>query len=202
MYCTHCGASIDNDAQMCLNCGTPVDSREKEVNPYFTGTQYGDKSLRHAKYGEPGIPCSFGQAVGRVLSTWTFKGRASRSEYWYWSLFYFLTTFVASFTFTFCQEIGILRGYLWVLYWAMIAWIWLAFLPNLFVTVRRLHDVGMSGLWFLVWPISVFLLRGGSAVLEDWGPIVAAVGTICLLAWFIVVLSMPPVEKQRARKKS
>jgi uncharacterized membrane protein YhaH (DUF805 family) len=76
----------------------------------------------------------------------TFAGRARRSEYWYFMLFYFLAvvllTVIDVFTGMYNEEAGI--GLLSALF--MIATI----LPSLAVTVRRLHDTDRSGWWVLL----------------------------------------------------
>jgi uncharacterized membrane protein YhaH (DUF805 family) len=76
----------------------------------------------------------------------TFEGRARRSEYWYFMLFYFLAVVVLSFIDVFAgmynEEYGL--GLLSTLF--MIATI----LPSLAVTVRRLHDTNRSGWWVLL----------------------------------------------------
>jgi uncharacterized membrane protein YhaH (DUF805 family) len=66
-----------------------------------------------------------------------FKGRASRSEYWWFALLVVLASFAA----------GLLGD-------AANALVALAlFLPYLAVSARRLHDTGRSGWWQLVWYI-------------------------------------------------
>ncbi len=84
----------------------------------------------------------FDQAVRSVLSKYaTFSGRASRSEYWYWLLFYW-------------------AGLLIILIFTKLYPIWELglFVPNLAVGVRRMHDSNHSG-WWIICPIAnvVFL---------------------------------------------
>jgi uncharacterized membrane protein YhaH (DUF805 family) len=63
----------------------------------------------------------------------TFDGRARRSEYWWFAL--------ASFV------IGLITGFIPVVGWLVS----LALIcPSIGVAVRRLHDVGKSGWWFLL----------------------------------------------------
>lgn len=75
-----------------------------------------------------------------------FSGRARRSEYWYFALFYLLICFALAFidgligSMNAAAGIGILSG-LFVL--AML-------IPSLAVTVRRLHDTDRSGWWFFI----------------------------------------------------
>jgi uncharacterized membrane protein YhaH (DUF805 family) len=83
----------------------------------------------------------------KVLKNYAdFKGRARRSEYWYFVLFNALMTIVL-------EYIGILleTELLGTMYsFAVI-------IPSLAVGVRRMHDVGKSG-WFLLIPIYNFIL--------------------------------------------
>ncbi len=94
---------------------------------------------------EPHRALGFGEAVGACLRQYgTFSGRAQRSEYWWWALFNLLV-FVA---------VGLSRGVVGadataVDVVAVIAGLALL-LPNLAVTVRRLHDVDRSGWWILI----------------------------------------------------
>ena len=63
-----------------------------------------------------------------------FKGRASRKEFWYFTLFNLLVT-----TFLVVLNVGLLI----FIYFAIV------FIPSLSVSVRRLHDVNKSGWWIL-----------------------------------------------------
>jgi len=75
-----------------------------------------------------------------------FKGRARRSEYWYYSLIsLFISIILAIFDYVLGAtilngDLGILRG----LYSLIVL------IPGLAVTVRRLHDVGKSGWFFFI----------------------------------------------------
>ena len=63
-----------------------------------------------------------------------FKGRARRREFWYFELFCVLLSVVLS---LFSDSLATL---------AML----FTFIPNLAVSVRRLHDIGRSGWWMLL----------------------------------------------------
>jgi uncharacterized membrane protein YhaH (DUF805 family) len=63
-----------------------------------------------------------------------FSGRASRSEYWWFYLFTVLATAAAG-------QLGTAVSGLASIFF---------FLPSLALIVRRLHDVGRSGKWFLL----------------------------------------------------
>ena len=72
-----------------------------------------------------------------------FTGRARRSEYWYFALFNMIVSFVITLVVAFIAglTVGTIIGYLYAL---------VVFIPGLAVCVRRLHDVGKSGWYYLV----------------------------------------------------
>lgn len=63
----------------------------------------------------------------------TFRGRANRAEYWWFSLFNLLAAIVTSFF-----------GVLGTVYYAV------SFLPGMAVAIRRLHDVNRSAWWYFL----------------------------------------------------
>ena len=90
-----------------------------------------------------------------VLEKYTvFSGRASRTEYWIFSLFNFLFALTAIMldnlldtTFHFSTT----RGYENLPYGAIyLVYLLALFVPTLAVTVRRLHDTGRSGVYILI----------------------------------------------------
>ena len=88
---------------------------------------------------------TFFQSVSSVFDKYTTgAGRASRSEYWWWTLFVFIASFGA----------GILDGLIGsdsINIFANIVSL-VVFLPNLCVAIRRCHDSGHSG-WWVICPI-------------------------------------------------
>ena len=84
---------------------------------------------------------SFADAVRDGFSKYvTFSGRSSRSAYWWWALFGFLAVVAA-------YIVDAILG-TFPLFYAILALGLL--LPNLAVTIRRLHDTGRSGWWILI----------------------------------------------------
>ncbi len=81
-----------------------------------------------------------------------FEGRASRSEFWYYTLFYFILSFVAGMIDVFlinpmlgmpvseAGQGGLLQ---FILALALL-------IPTIAIGVRRLHDIGKSGWWLLI----------------------------------------------------
>ena len=88
-----------------------------------------------------------------------FSGRASRSEYWYFGLFFSLILMTLSFLFFICIDLGInTKGhYPDELYKIgvplLIILSLIIIVPAIAINVRRLHDIGRSGLWYI--PISL-----------------------------------------------
>ena len=79
---------------------------------------------------------SFGEAIKSVFSKYaTFSGRARRSEYWYFWLFIMLVNLALG-----CIPLLGVLSFVWTL--AII-------IPSIAVTVRRFHDIGNSGWYYL-----------------------------------------------------
>lgn len=113
----------------------------------------------------PAPPRSFPEAVRVCFQKYAvFKGRASRSEYWFWTLFYFLVALVQLAVFetiyatTISETVFGLSALLdFGIALALV-------LPSLAVSVRRLHDIGKSG-WNLLW---ILIPIGGAIALFIW----------------------------------
>ena len=94
----------------------------------------------------------FKQAVTTCLRKYAdFTGRAGRSEFWWFALFTVLVSLVASFL------LGRWFGQLANL---------VLLLPSIAVGTRRLHDIGKSGWFQLIW-------------------LVPLVGWLLLIYWFV-----------------
>jgi len=74
----------------------------------------------------------------------TFEGRASRSEFWWFQLFY-VTTVFAGITFDGTWNTDLFTSGLWENIFTFVLLI-----PSIAVSCRRLHDVGKSGWWQLI----------------------------------------------------
>ena len=137
-----------------------------------------------------------------------FKGRASRSDYWYFILFNAIFAIVASYLdkalgFSFVTpkadpsglQPAMSYGYIYVIYTLAV------FIPGLSLTVRRLHDVGKSGWWYVGFMIytaivAVILmvtlvgsLTGG--VMATNFPVAGIVALLTLFAaliWFFILM--------------
>ena len=96
----------------------------------------------------------FGQAISSGFSNYVgFSGRACRSEYWYWILFYFIGAIVA-------EIIDAVLGITAIYPLFSLA----VLLPGIAVAVRRLHDLDRSGWWILLGLIPLV----GAIILIIW----------------------------------
>jgi len=84
-----------------------------------------------------------------------FKGRATRSEYWWWALFTLVIQAAATFAFS---DLGDLLSL------AVLA-------PSIAVAIRRMHDTNHRG-WWMLFPIVnlVLSLRASDAGENRFGP--------------------------------
>tara|TARA_B100000029_G_scaffold443503_1_gene462617 strand:+ start:902 stop:1441 length:540 start_codon:yes stop_codon:yes gene_type:complete len=103
---------------------------------------------------------SFADAIKIAFSKYAdFRGRARRSEYWWFFLFVQLVTQLPGIILPGVGSIVSLVAFL------------VTFIPSLSVTARRLHDIGRTGWWQLSW----FLLGFLSAVMVIIGSLGAIV---------------------------
>ena len=123
------------------------------------------------------------ESVKTVFSKYaTFSGRATRSEFWYFGLFYLIMAFgliIAGILLgaIFGSDEGAVDGFtigcmLYQIY------VLAAVIPYISVTVRRLHDTNRSGwnYWWCLLPLVgyfvllVFLLQGSDPKDNKYGP--------------------------------
>lgn len=121
---------------------------------------------------------TFGQAISNVVSNYgVFRGRAQRSEFWWFALFQGGVILLAS-----------------VIHPAVLAVVFVVLiLPFLAVSVRRMHDIGRSGAWVFwlqIAPVSVLLfgllLMGAEAMMA--GLAILVIGQIVELVCGIIAL--------------
>jgi len=98
-----------------------------------------------------------------------FSGRSRRKEYWLYTLFYVVITFL---TFYVDAVMGEGEGVLSLLLWLLLL------VPGVAVIVRRLHDIDRSGWWSLILVIPligpivilVFMCLDGTSGNNRFGP--------------------------------
>jgi uncharacterized membrane protein YhaH (DUF805 family) len=97
---------------------------------------------------------TFGEAVRSGFNNYTtWRGRASRSEFWWWYLFTVLVTL----PFNIIWQVSIagqsFEDITSLFNWAYFLFVIVAlvlFLPTLAMTIRRLHDTNRSGGWYWI----------------------------------------------------
>ena len=187
MFCRNCGTQAQNEQSFCASCGIPLNSQlappvaQPVLQPaHFPQLDAGTSSTNAPK------SMKFIESIRYCYKNYAkFKGRASRSEYWYWQLYSLLgtfgSTFIVAFIAAFFAEIfgadgtqaaslGVVTYYLFGLS---------ATIPTLASGVRRLHDIGKSGwnLFFMFIPLVggilllVWLCRDGGPD-NEYGPAV------------------------------
>ena len=98
---------------------------------------------------------TFGQAIASGFKNYvTWKGRATRAEYWWWTLFTIIVTTALS-SFSGLDSVASA----------------VFFLPSIAVGARRMHDVGHNG-WWQLFPIYNIVLacRQSSSEMNKYGP--------------------------------
>ena len=122
---------------------------------------------------------SFADAVKTCFRKYfNFKGRAGRSEFWYFTLFNLLVA-GAFYLFYYLLQLGLSNSPITIVVIAL-SWIhWYGILiPGLSVAVRRLHDTGRSGWLYLLILIPlvgaivliVFFTQDSQAGINKYGP--------------------------------
>lgn len=134
MYCKNCGKQLPDGAQYCDGCGA-----RQVAGGYVTYTQN----------REPKPSVGFIDAIKMFFTKYAdFNTRSRRSEYWWSVLFCAVVGSLAT---------GILKDYAWI--WSLVVLI-----PTIAISVRRLHDIGRPGTWYLLNLIPVV----GSIILLVW----------------------------------
>jgi uncharacterized membrane protein YhaH (DUF805 family) len=102
----------------------------------------------------------------------TFSGRSTRSEFWFFVLFYYTTIFLLTFSMFFLEMNKILM-------WIMYAFSLGSLLPYLGVAIRRLHDSNKSA-WYVLLPIVPSIVSRLEGL--EWFGIVSLVISILLFS--------------------
>ena len=107
-----------------------------------------------------------------------FKGRASRSEFWWFCLFTFILNLIVGLLGSLLPALGSIVSAVQAL--------WLL-LPTVGVTTRRLHDRNLSGWWQLL-PLAAALPAIAGAVLESDGLLMLAGCTVALASLALLIV--------------
>lgn len=178
MFCTNCGSPLREGQKFCENCGTPVAQQTAQSHqtayqaapPQSEAAESQTTYTESAQTTEPGfdpeisevgiLGCGFTLAVRRYFEKYaTFKGRATRSEYWWVILMEWAVFIVANWL------SKILPGADMIVALALIC-------PSLSLLVRREHDIGRSGSRVFVFliPLVGWIMLLVDAVTRSKGP--------------------------------
>ena len=158
ILCPHCEEEIEleDDASGEFACPFCDGEFEWNMQPQMQGMPSGGRPADMMPIMDATISC-FQQYVG-------FSGRASRSEYWFFNLTFFIAAMgLLILTLVSLFVANALAGFMSFLSFVLYLG---CFLPLLAVSVRRLHDLGKSGWLFLI-------------------GLVPIVGGILLFVWFV-----------------
>ena len=130
----------------------------------------------------------FQSAVVNLFQKWAdFNGYASRPEYWWAILFIALVSFVTA----------------WIPFVGVIVSVVLI-VPQLSLTVRRLHDMGQSGRWLWGYALLVpYIISAAIAMAMGGGVYAFATGLfgLLVLAWVIAVFVMTLLPTKKSGNK-
>lgn len=156
-YCGDCGKENKQNNNFCIHCG------------WSFNTSTAKRPTRSDSIGEDiELPSmNLFTNVGRCYKKFgIFSGRAPRSEYWYFILYFWVTYLVLAFV---DVSIGAFAGESSIGFFSLLFYIGNV-IPLLSVFTRRLHDVGMSGWWVLSSIIPIFSLALVIAIMFDSEP--------------------------------
>jgi uncharacterized membrane protein YhaH (DUF805 family) len=172
MFCANCGVEAGLNGSFCQSCGKPLNANatskspnslpSPQVNPSEFASGSGQVSPSDEASRNAPKAMKFMEAVKfGYLNYANFKGRASRSQYWYWVLHYWIVSIaltVVSGISLFLASDGTAFP-LGSLFFVGI------FIPSIACATRRLHDINKSGALMLLGLIPI-------------------IGAIILLVWF------------------
>ena len=161
--CKHCNLIWKNADHMhfCTSCGRPLETVNPGPEGYGSGYNGGQNTGYYDSRPTGEIPRD--NVIESYKKFWRnyfdFNGRSRRSDYWQVILVNIIIAII----------LGAFSNIPWIgrLFWA-ISWIYslAALIPGIALGVRRLHDIGKSGLYYL------FIL-------------IPIVGPILLIVWFV-----------------
>lgn len=143
MRCNYCGELLSENVKFCTNCGAPVEKKkapsygaqpqrpQEEARQVYEATVENSNNYFMADQYPAATPA---EAIVAFFTRYAdFSGRSRRSEFWWAALFCSIVSSILS------------------NFFSSIAWIWTlaTLVPMLALGVRRLHDIGKSGLWYL-----------------------------------------------------
>ena len=174
-FCIKCGTEVTETAKFCQKCGNALQASQSSSGastaaPATAPVAPAAKSST-AQAARAGNPSLWDYYVIVLKDYANFKGRARRKEYWGFVLFNFIITIALSIFVGVANKAETLATALYYLYGLGIL------IPSLAVLIRRLHDIGKSGWWWLlvftivgVVPVLIWLCTDSEYVENEYGP--------------------------------
>ena len=210
IVCPQCGKESVSNSRYCDNCGFAFSDGEGLANApdlVSTSSEAGTQTTNLPWSWERTArrdPADFGDAVKACFWRGGTRGRASRSEFWYWQLFVFLTlvlpTVAALFFLDFSVEISlrlseetadVARIAAATSLTTPILWGLVCLKLSFDVICRRLHDVGLPGFWLELLPI--FLL--GVIIIRRFASDAVFCGFLTPLFLYVFIVALIPGTK-------
>lgn len=133
--------------------GPGYQGQQQQPGPYGHPQQgYGYQNAPVRAGSQPGVPVGFVDAVKRFYAKYAqFSGRASRSEYWWVALYLGAIYLVLSLLMSAgTDQFGGLSGFGTLMMGLLVIFALAHIVPTIALGVRRLHDVNMSGWFYLL----------------------------------------------------
>jgi uncharacterized membrane protein YhaH (DUF805 family) len=145
MFCVNCGSQNHSEARFCNSCGKPTNpSQSVPLQAIHTAPAVQAYAAKLAPQ-----PMKIDQAIKSAFTKFAvFKGRASRSEYWYFALFANVTPYLLIFVGEYLQGQSTsynMYRFFGLFGYAALAIFFASIIPSLACAVRRLHDTSHSG---------------------------------------------------------
>ena len=162
IYCARCGYAVEPDDLFCGNCGATLNGGNATLyvdgapgaapfngvnaNPYDAGASFVVEPWEDV--GEVTVGPSFWGAFGYCIENYcNFKGRATRMEFWGWTVAHALITNIM-FSVMIARDADLPR---YALTWGIFALSAIFYLPKWALCARRAHDFGMSAIPFILY---------------------------------------------------
>lgn len=186
-YCTNCGSHVMRNFVKCPNCGGHTWS--DTASPQPTGFGAGPSTGSDIEAPMQPVPRQgfFQSIIYSARNTFSVRGRASRSEYWWF--FLFQMTFLIGLVLLVAlaadrydnTALTIFLGFLVVGFY-----LWIS-ICGLTLTVRRLHDQGRSG-WWLAALFLTFVFVGALAGFDpNLEMSMNGLSTLISLGWLVFI---------------
>ena len=156
MVCPNCGKPNVAGNLFCMSCGT-----ELQANTEAYLTDWTEPTEPDAPVPAPLPPVrfiGFGEAVGNFFKNYAnFKGRATRSEFWFGTLFFYIVTYAFSFALAGLSYVIPFteQGFDAFLSIGTLVLAAIFLVPTQSLIWRRLHDAGKSGGWYFLFFVPI-----------------------------------------------